>query len=47
MNSYLGANLKSLQKKIKHHYVWAFYLKGWAYDEQNVWYITKKKQFEI
>ncbi|ELN2737180.1 DUF4238 domain-containing protein [Pluralibacter gergoviae] len=39
--------MKSLQKKIKHHYVWAFYLKGWAYDEQNVWYITKKSNLRF
>ncbi|QIX94182.1 DUF4238 domain-containing protein [Cedecea sp. FDAARGOS_727] len=34
--------MKQFQLKRKHHYVWAYYLKGWAEDEKNVWYISKK-----
>lgn len=34
--------MKDLQIKRKHHYVWAYYLKGWTSDGLNVWYISKK-----
>ena len=34
--------MKEFQIKKKHHYVWAYYLKGWAKDGTNIWYITKK-----
>ncbi|MEV8829997.1 DUF4238 domain-containing protein [Klebsiella pneumoniae] len=34
--------MKEFEIKKKHHYVWAYYLKGWANDGTNVWYITKK-----
>lgn len=34
--------MKALQIKKKHHYVWAYYLKGWSNDGVNVWSISKK-----
>lgn len=34
--------MKEIQIKKKHHYVWSYYLKGWATDGVNVWYISKK-----
>lgn len=33
---------KSLQKKIKHHYVWSNYLKRWSPNDRDVFYTTKK-----
>ncbi|KXO12722.1 hypothetical protein AKG98_3917 [Moritella sp. JT01] len=34
---------KQLQAKIKHHHVWADYLKRWSLDNKNVCYMTAKK----
>ncbi|HDT6564456.1 TPA: DUF4238 domain-containing protein [Enterobacter cloacae] len=34
--------MKILEKKNKHHYVWAHYLKDWTVDGTNIYYITKK-----
>lgn len=34
--------MKILEKKIKHHYVWAHYLREWTVDKNNVYYVTKK-----
>ncbi|WP_041456786.1 DUF4238 domain-containing protein [Pantoea vagans] len=34
--------MKLLEKKIKHHYVWAHYLEDWTVDGTNIYYITKK-----
>lgn len=34
--------MKIFEKKTKHHYVWAHYLREWTVDGNNIWYITKK-----
>jgi hypothetical protein len=34
--------MKIFEKKTKHHYVWAHYLRDWTIDGTNIWYITKK-----
>ncbi|WP_337057250.1 DUF4238 domain-containing protein [Enterobacter hormaechei] len=34
--------MKILEKKTKHHYVWAHYLQDWTVDGTNIYYITKK-----
>lgn len=34
--------MKFLEKKTKHHYVWAHYLQDWTVDGTNIYYITKK-----
>ncbi|HBB6760290.1 TPA: DUF4238 domain-containing protein [Citrobacter amalonaticus] len=39
---YKDTNMKDLQAKRKHHYVWAYYLKGWSSDNVNIWYLSKK-----
>lgn len=33
---------KALEIKRKHHYVWAFYLRQWAPNDEGVWYRTSK-----
>jgi hypothetical protein len=33
---------KHLQAKVKHHYVWAQYLKRWSANERDVYYTTQK-----
>lgn len=37
-----GNPMKIFEKKTKHHYVWAHYLRDWTIDGTNIWYITKK-----
>jgi len=34
--------MKIFEKKIRHHYVWAHYLKEWTTDGMNIHYITKR-----
>lgn len=34
--------MKIFEKKTKHHYVWAHYLRDWTVDGTNIYYITKK-----
>ncbi|WP_434747517.1 DUF4238 domain-containing protein [Pantoea sp. Lu_F5_004] len=34
--------MKIFEKKIRHHYVWAYYLRDWATDNKNIHYITKR-----
>lgn len=33
--------MKIFEKKTKHHYVWAYYLREWSVDDKNIHYITK------
>lgn len=36
-------SMKAFEKKIKHHYVWAHYLRDWTSDGKNIHYITRKE----
>jgi len=36
--------MKILEKKTKHHYVWAHYLREWTLDGSNILYITKNNK---
>jgi hypothetical protein len=36
--------MKILEKKTKHHYVWAHYLREWTLDGSNIFYITKNNK---
>ncbi|WGL99931.1 DUF4238 domain-containing protein (plasmid) [Arsenophonus sp. aPb] len=37
----MNSEMRIPNKKIRHHYVWAYYLRRWSSDKVNIWYISR------